>query len=47
MLITHEREKLINAILFFAEHTAHFGKTKLFKLLYLLDLSITGKPDAV
>jgi hypothetical protein len=37
MLITHEREKLINAILFFVEHTLHTGKTKLFKLLYLLD----------
>lgn len=37
MLIIHEREKLINAILFFAEHTAHFGKTKLYKLLYLFD----------
>lgn len=37
MLITHERDKLINAILFFAEHTMHTGKTKLFKLLYLLD----------
>lgn len=37
MLITHEREKLINAILYFAERTEHTGKTKLFKLLYLLD----------
>lgn len=37
MLITHEREKLINAIIFFANHTKHLGKIKLFKLLYLLD----------
>jgi uncharacterized phage-associated protein len=38
MLITHERDKLINAIVYFAENTEHFGKTKLFKLLYLLDI---------
>ncbi len=37
MLITHEREKLINAIVYFARHTQHLGKIKLFKLLYLLD----------
>ncbi len=37
MLITHEREKLINAIIFFANHTKHLDKIKLFKLLYLLD----------
>lgn len=37
MIVTHEREKLINAILFFAHHTRHLGKIKLFKLLYLLD----------
>ena len=37
MLVTHEREKLINAILYFAHHTKHLGKIKLFKLLYLLD----------
>lgn len=37
MLITHEREKLINAIIYFARHTQHLGKIKLFKLLYLLD----------
>jgi uncharacterized phage-associated protein len=37
MLVTHEREKLINAILHFAHHTKHLGKIKLFKLLYLLD----------
>ncbi len=37
MLITHEREKLINPILYFASHTQDLGKIKLFKLLYLLD----------
>lgn len=37
MLLTHEREKLINAIIYFAQHTKHLGKIKLFKLLYLLD----------
>lgn len=37
MLITHHREKLINAILYFAHETKCLGKIKLFKLLYLLD----------
>jgi len=37
VLITHEREKLINSIIFFANHTRHLGKIKLWKLLYLLD----------
>lgn len=37
MISTHHREKLIHAIVFFAKKTRHFGKTKLFKLLYLLD----------
>lgn len=37
MLITHEREKLINAIVYFAINTKYLGKIKLFKLLYLLD----------
>jgi uncharacterized phage-associated protein len=31
------RNRLINAIVFFAENTLHCGKIKLFKLLYLLD----------
>jgi uncharacterized phage-associated protein len=39
MLITHEREKLINAILFFAHNVRNLGKTKLFKLLYFLDFT--------
>ncbi|MGH8864139.1 MAG: Panacea domain-containing protein [Burkholderiales bacterium] len=37
MLISRDREKLINAIVFFARNTRFCGKTKLFKLLYLLD----------
>ena len=37
MISTHHREKLIHAIVFFAKKTRHCGKTKLFKLLYLLD----------
>lgn len=37
MLVTHEREKLIQAIIFFARNTNKFGKIKLFKLLYFLD----------
>ena len=38
MLISRDREKLVNAIVFFADNTRYCGKTKLFKLLYLLDL---------
>lgn len=37
MLIIHEREKLIQIIIFFAKNTLNCGKTKLFKLLYFLD----------
>jgi uncharacterized phage-associated protein len=37
MLISHHREKLISAIVFFAERTRNCGKLKLIKLLYLLD----------
>lgn len=37
MLARHEREKLINAIVYFARNTRYCGKTKLFKLLYFLD----------
>ncbi|OAD23239.1 XRE family [Candidatus Thiomargarita nelsonii] len=37
MIITHRREKLIQAIIFFSKETKWCGKTKLFKLLYLLD----------
>lgn len=39
MLISRNREKLINAIIYFASHTQHCGKVKLFKLLFLLDFS--------
>ena len=47
MIITHHREKLINAIIYFAEKTKFCGKTKLLKLLYFLDFrhfKQTGKP---
>jgi uncharacterized phage-associated protein len=37
MIVTHEREKLIQAINFFVRNTRKCGKTKLFKLLYFLD----------
>jgi len=37
MLISHEREKLLNAAIYFAEKTEKCGVTKLFKLLYFLD----------
>lgn len=37
MLITHDREKLIQTMIYFAQNTKHCGKTKLFKLLYFLD----------
>lgn len=39
MLISRDREKLINTVLFFAVNTQHCGKVKLFKLLYLLDFA--------
>ena len=47
MLITHEREKLIEAIKYFAGHTKYCGLTKLFKLLFFLDFDHfreTGRP---
>lgn len=37
MIKSHQREKLINAAVFFAENTHYCGKIKLIKLLYLLD----------
>lgn len=46
MLITHEREKLIQAINFFVRNTRKCGKVKLFKLLYFLDFEhfkLTGR----
>lgn len=39
MIITHHREKLMNAIIYFANNTKYCGKTKLLKLLYFLDFS--------
>ena len=46
MIVTHEREKLIQAINYFARNTRKLGKTKLFKLLYFLDFEhfkVTGR----
>lgn len=51
MIITNHREKLINAIIYFAKNTKYCGKTKLMKLLYFLDFmhfkqagkSVTGQ----
>jgi len=37
MLVTREREKLLNALIYFSENVMHPGKTKLFKLLNYLD----------
>lgn len=39
MLKSHEREKLVNAIIFFAGRTKYCGKIKLIKMLYLLDFA--------
>lgn len=37
MLVERQREKLEEAVLFFAKRVKKLGKTKLFKLLYFLD----------
>ncbi|MEO5626427.1 MAG: Panacea domain-containing protein [Dokdonella sp.] len=37
MIVSHERDKLIQVIVFFARNTKYCGKIKLIKLLYLLD----------
>lgn len=37
MLISHNREKLLNAVIYFSKKTKYFGKTKMMKLLYFLD----------
>lgn len=39
MLKNHGREKLLNAVIFFATNTKFCGKTKLYKLLYFLDFA--------
>jgi uncharacterized phage-associated protein len=39
MLISRDRQKLIQAAVFFASNTEGCGKVKLFKLLYLLDFA--------
>lgn len=51
MLVTHEREKLADAVIYFVKNTKKCGKTKLFKLLFFLDFlhfketgkSVTGQ----
>lgn len=46
MLINHNREKLLNLIIYFVKNTKHCGKTKLFKLLFFSDFQSfkeTGK----
>src|SRR5690348_13764905 len=46
MLISHNREKLINAIIYFCKETALCNKLKLYKLLYHLDFrhyALTGR----
>jgi uncharacterized phage-associated protein len=37
MFVSRDREKLINAIIYFSQHTTHCHTLKLFKLLNLLD----------
>jgi uncharacterized phage-associated protein len=37
VLLNRSRQKLLNAVVFFARTTRHVGKIKLYKLLYLLD----------
>ena len=37
MIITHRKEKLFNAIVYFVKNTKYCNKTKLMKLLYYLD----------
>lgn len=37
MIITYNRERLINSIIYFTRNTKHCGKTKLLKLLYFMD----------
>lgn len=46
MLISRNRQKLIQAAVYFASNTEGCGKVKLFKLLYLLDFAhyrVTGR----
>src|SRR5205807_5695576 len=46
MLTDYQRNKLINAVLYFASKTKFCGLTKLFKLLYFLDFEhykLTGR----
>ncbi|WP_027793184.1 Panacea domain-containing protein [Paraburkholderia acidipaludis] len=47
MLTNHDRQKLVEAVLYFATKVRKLGKVKLFKLLYFLDFEHfrdTGRP---
>jgi uncharacterized phage-associated protein len=37
MLINHDNEKMLNAIIYFSQNTNYCGETKVMKLLYFLD----------
>ena len=39
MIIDRQRDKLVEAVIYFAHHTRNLGKIKLFKLLYFLDFA--------
>lgn len=46
MIVSHDRQKLVNTVVYFAAHTNYCGKIKLIKLLYLLDFAhfrLTGR----
>ena len=46
MIINHNKNKLLNLIIYFVKSTKHCGKTKLFKLLFFADFECfkkTGK----
>ncbi len=43
MLVSREREKMFNALIYFSENVLYPGKTKLFKLLNFLDYTHFGK----
>lgn len=42
MLVSHEREKMINAVIYFAKNTRFMGKIKLWKLLIFLFRAFQG-----
>lgn len=46
MLVSHEHEKLINAVVFFASDPAHCGSNTVIRRLYLLDFEHPARPAA-